>query len=285
MIKTVHSFWVVLFIAFVLLNQNNNAQVTQFSEDQKQIRTDSSLTSLWDDIDIGLNTGYKIFSSPAKFETKDWVYGGLVLASTGITFLVDNEIRNNFKNIHSRFIDNVADVGHNYGNAAYAVAFSGAIYLGGKIFRDEKFSTTGRMLLEGLFYAGLTTTIFKSVIGRSRPYTENGPSRFNGFQLKTETTSMASGHVTVAFAMSSVLAERINNVYASVFLYLLAASTVFQRIYSDSHWASDCIPAAVIGYTIGKAVVRFDDDFSKKVNVSAGYMQSGFALNLFYVIN
>ena len=96
---------------------------------------------------------------------------------------------------------------------------------------------------------------------------------------------MPSGHVTVAFAMSSVLAERIDNVYASVFLYSLAASTVFQRIYSDSHWASDCIPAAVIGFVIGKAVVRFDDDFSKKVNVSVGYTPGGFALNLFYVMN
>ena len=282
MIKTVHSFWVVLFIEFVLLNQNNNAQVTQFSEDQKQIRTDSSLTSLWDDVDIGLNTGYKIFSSPAKFETKDWVYGGLVLAATGITFLADNNIRDNFKNIHSRFLDNLSDVGYNYGNAAYAVAFSGAIYLGGKIFRDEKFSTTGRMLLEGLFYAGLTTTILKSVIGRSRPYTEDGPSRFNGFQLKTETTSMPSGHVTVAFAMSSVLAERIDNVYASVFLYSLAASTVFQRIYSDSHWASDCIPAAVIGFVIGKGVVEFDNDFGKAINITTGYIPNGFAFNLSY---
>ncbi len=285
MIKTVHSFWAVLFIEFVLLNQNNNAQVTQFSEDQKQIRTDSSLTSLWDEVDIGLNTGYKIFSSPAKFETKDRVYGGLILAATGITFLADNNIRDNFKNIHSRFLDNLSDVGYNYGNATYAVAFSGAIYLGGRIFRDEKFSTTGRMLLEGLFYAGLTTTILKLVIGRSRPYTEDGPYRFNGFQSKTETTSMPSGHVTVAFAMSSVLAERIDNVYASLFLYSLAASTVFQRIYSDSHWASDCIPAAVIGFVIGKGVVEFDNDFGKAINITTGYIPNGFAFNLSYSLN
>ncbi len=285
LIKSTYKLWLLIFLSFGLFNQNVFCQVSQLPNNQEHATTDSSTTSIWQDFNIGLHTGSKILSAPAHFKASDWVYGGLVLAATGITFLADNNIRDNFKNIHSRFIDNVADVGHNYGNAAYAVAFSGAIYLGGKIFRDEKFSTTGRMLLEGLFYAGLTTTILKSVIGRSRPYTEDGPSRFNGFQLKTETTSMPSGHVTVAFAMSSVLAERIDNVYASVFLYSLAASTVFQRIYSDSHWASDCIPAAVIGFVIGKAVVRFDDDFSKKVNVSVGYTPGGFALNLFYVMN
>lgn len=283
MSKTSYNIWLFLFLVFVLLNHNSVAQVKNLSANQKQISADSSVTSLWDDIDIGLNTGYKIFSSPAKFKSEDWIYAGSALAATGITVLIDNDIRNNFKNNHSTVLDKVAEVGHNYGNAAYAVAFSGTIYLGGKIFKDENFSTTGRMLLEGLFYAGLTTTILKSVIGRSRPYTEDGPSRFNGFQLKTETTSMPSGHVTVAFAVSSVLAERIDNFYTSIFLYSLAASTVFQRIYSDSHWASDCIPAAVIGYVIGKAVVKYDGNKTpRNISVSTYYFPNGAGLNFQY---
>lgn len=283
-IKSTCKLWLLLFLSFGLFSQNILGQVRQLSNNQEHINTDSSGTSISDDIDIGLNTGYKIFSSPAHFRTSDWIYCGIALAATGATFLVDNNIRNNSKNIHLRFLDNVADVGYNYGNAAYAIAFSGAIYLGGKIFKDEKFSTTGRMLLEGLLFAGITTTVIKTALGRSRPYTEDGPYRFNGFQLKTETTSMPSGHVTVAFAMSSVLAERIDNVYASVFLYSLAASTVFQRIYSDAHWSSDCIPAAVIGYVIGKGVVKFDNDYDKKINVTAGYIPNGFAINLSYSI-
>jgi len=281
--KAIYNNWYLLLIAYVLLIVNCFAQDKNLSYRQEQIRVDSTITSVGDDIYIGLNTGAKIINSPAHFESKDWIYGGVVLAATGITFLADGEIRNNFKNNHTHLLNNIADVGHNYGNAAYAVAFSGAVYFGGKIFREEKYSTTGRMLLEGLIYAGITTTVLKTIIGRSRPYTEDGHSRFNGFQLKTETTSMPSGHVTVAFAMSSVLAERIDNDYASVFLYSLAGSTVFQRIYDDKHWASDTLLAAVIGYTIGKAVVKFDNvQKLNSVSFSTYYLLNGAGLNLKY---
>lgn len=275
-------FWFVLgsFLPF-----NIHAEVSPFQQGSEKNNKDSSTTSVWNDFGIGLHTGSKLLSSPAHFETSDWIYGGVAVAATGLTLLIDNDIRDNLKRNHTNFLDRVGDVGYNYGNANYAIAFSGAIYLGGKIFRDEKFTTTGRMLLESLLYAGITTTVIKMALGRSRPYTNDGPYRFNGFQIKTETTSMPSGHVTVAFAVSSVLAERFDNPYASALIYTLAASTVFQRMYSDHHWASDCIPAAVIGYTIGKAVVRFDNDFSKRINVTAGYMPGGFAFNLSYVMN
>ena len=54
------------------------------------------------------------------------------------------------------------------------------------------------MLLEGLFYAGLTTTIIKTVTGRSRPYTNDGTDNFTSifFKLETAYTSFPSGHVT-----------------------------------------------------------------------------------------
>ncbi len=275
-------YFMLIFSVCILFTSINStyAQVNTTSLNTKNV--DTSSTSIWQDFNIGLNTGSKILSAPAHFEASDWIYGGVALAATGVTLLADNSIRDNLKRNHSRFLDGVGDVGYDYGNANYAIAFSGAIYLGGKIFKDEKFTTTGRMLLESLLYAGITTTVLKVAIGRSRPYTNDGPYRFNGFQLKTETTSMPSGHVTVAFAVSSVLAERFDNPFASVLIYTLAASTVFQRMYSDHHWASDCIPAAVIGYTIGKAVVRFDNDFSKRINVSAGYMPGGLGLNLSY---
>ena len=283
MIKTICINCHFLFITIALLIGNCFAQERNLTHKQELISADSSITSVWEDINIGLNTGSKIITSPAHFETKDWIYGGLAIATTGIAFLIDNDIRNSFKKNHSSFMDNIADVGYNYGNATYAITFSGAVYLGGKIFREEKYSTTGRMLLEGLLYAGITTTVLKTIIGRSRPYTEDGPSQFNGFQIKTETTSLPSGHVTVAFAISSVLAERIDNVYASVLLYSLAGSTVFQRIYDDKHWASDTILAAVIGYTIGKAVVKLDSNQKlNNVSVSTYYLPNGTGLNLKY---
>jgi len=133
--------------------------------------------------------------------------------------------------------------------------------------------------------AGLTTTIIKSVTGRSRPFTNEGYNQFKLFQTENAQTSFPSGHVTVAFTLSSILSSRINNVYATVGLYTLAASTVMQRMYSDNHWLSDTVLAASIGYFIGKAVVKFDDDSTENnIVVNAYYIPNGIGVSLSYLL-
>ncbi|MFA7289049.1 MAG: phosphatase PAP2 family protein [Melioribacteraceae bacterium] len=245
--------------------------------------TDTLTTTIPQDISIGINTGLKLVSSPTQFESDDLLYGGAAIAATGLAFLLDDEIRSSFGRSHSKALDNLDEIGHRYGDLLYAGGISAGIYLGGKAFGIESFSVTGRMLLEGLFYAGATTIILKTVLGRSRPYMNEGNTNFKLFQTSNDYNSMPSGHCTVAFAFSSVLAERIDNVYASIFLYSLAASTVVQRIYSDNHWASDCIAGSVIGYVIGKAVVKFDEmQKENNINISATYILNGAGINLRY---
>ena len=69
---------------------------------------------------------------------------------------------------------------------------------------------------------------------------------------------MPSGHATVAFAVSSVLAERIDNLYASIGLYSIASVTAISRLYHNRHWLSDVAVAATIGTATGLFVVRQD---------------------------
>ena len=285
MIKILKYLSLILIVYLCFYNRLSYSQVRIQSENIYRLNSEDSHSNIITDINIGLKTGYLLLTSPINYESKDWIYGGLAIAATGLSILIDDDIRTNFKNVHSRFFDNVAEIGYRYGDAGYAIAISGTIYLGGKIFNAEEYSNTGRMLLESLLYAGIASTVLKTTIGRSRPYTEEGPYKFRGFQAKTETTSLPSGHTTVAFAMSSVLAERIDNIYASILLYSLAASTVFQRIYDDKHWASDTILGAVIGYTIGKAVVRLDNNQKlNDVSISFYYLTNGAGLNIRYKI-
>ena len=107
------------------------------------------------------------------------------------------------------------------------------------------------MVLESVVYAGMITTILKSLIGRSRPYTNEGANFYQPIQFNTAHTSLPSGHSTVAFAISSVLSNRIHNTYASIGLYSLAALTSVSRVYHDDHWASDVILGSAIGYFVG----------------------------------
>ncbi|MGQ9799974.1 MAG: phosphatase PAP2 family protein [Ignavibacterium sp.] len=213
-----------------------------------------------DDVNSIYNTGIRLILAPSNFDRKDWITLGSVAALTSAGFFFDNENREFWQRNKTKTLNDISEVGRIYGEISYAAIFSGSLYLGGKIFKSKDVSVTGRMLIEGLLYAGLTTTIIKFTTGRSRPYMNEGNFNFNFFQTTNDYLSFPSGHSTVAFTLSSILSQRINNTYASVGLYSLALLTLWQRMYSDNHWLSDVILGASIGYFIGKAVVKFDDD-------------------------
>jgi membrane-associated phospholipid phosphatase len=158
--------------------------------------------------------------------------------------------------------------GREYGREIYGLSLAGGLYAGGLVFGHEPTRTTGRMLFESVVLAGLANMTLKSVIGRSRPQTEEGPFRFRGFQTALERTSLPSGHSTVAFAVSSVLARRIDNPYATVGLYGMAALTAVSRIYHDNHWLSDTFLGAAIGTSVGLAVAGGGEETSVSIEPS-----------------
>jgi membrane-associated phospholipid phosphatase len=118
------------------------------------------------------------------------------------------------------------------------------------------------MLMESLLWTGVVTTVIKYTFGRARPYMNEGNVRFHGIQFSDKYLSFPSGHAAVAFTLSSVLSERINNTAASIGLYTLAGLTGAARIYHDQHWLSDVFLGAVIGTSVGTAVAHDDDEKS-----------------------
>lgn len=273
------NYFIILFT--LLLSSLSTGQINQTATDSLE-----TIPSFQDDFISVYNTGIRIITKPSEFDSKDWITLGSVTALTSSAFLIDKDIRNFWLRNKSAVSDKVAEIGRVYGDITYAGIFSASLYLGGKIANNKNISVTGRMLLEGLFYAGLTTTIIKTVSGRSRPFTNEGDFKFRFFQTKNDYTSFPSGHTTVAFTLSTILSERINNTYATILLYSLAATTTWQRMYSDNHWLSDTILGASIGYFIGKAVVIFDDDsdsdLTNKFFITPGFSEGVMTLNINY---
>ena len=69
--------------------------------------------------------------------------------------------------------------------------------------------------------------------------------------------SFFSGHTTAAFAVATVIAaEYKETVWVPVVCYTLASCAGLSRIYEDSHWASDVLTGALIGYVTGRLVVH-----------------------------
>lgn len=228
--------------------------------------TNSFFPGVYNDIQIGLSDGGRLISAPFSFTGKDWLITSGIIGGTALAFLADKSIRSDVQKHQSKGLDNFAKPGSYYGNLIYPGILSGIVYLGGKVLNNRDISSTGRMMIESLVYSGIITTVLKVSLGRSRPYMNQGSTHFLGFKLNNDYLSFPSGHVTVAFAVSSVLAAKIDNVYASIFLYGLAGVTAFQRIYSDEHWFSDTVFAAAVSTVVGRAIVNYDEERNNKDN-------------------
>lgn len=211
----------------------------------------TSLTSIvLSDFKVSFNDGIKTFVSPFHYNSRDAIIAGAVLTTTALLFTVDEKSRTYFHKQSSDFNDNLKDVGNFYGTIYPTLIAGGGLYVVGLFEGNYNIRITGRMVFESVAIAGLITTMTKSLLGRHRPYTNDGSTKFEGPTVNADYLSLPSGHATVAFALSTTLANRFHNTYASIGLYTLAGITSLARIYDDKHWASDVVLGSAIGYFV-----------------------------------
>ncbi len=206
------------------------------------------------DISTGLSDAGRIVTAPLHFNAKEWMVTAGVVGGTAFLFTFDRTARVEAARNQSDAAHSVFNVGREYGREIYGLSLAGGLYAGGIAFQRTDIRTTGRMLGESIVIAGVINIALKSLFGRSRPQTGEGPYEFRGFQTSNEHLSLPSGHSTVAFSVSSVLARRIGNPYASAALYSLAGVTALSRVYTDDHWISDTFLGAAIGTAVGLSV-------------------------------
>jgi membrane-associated phospholipid phosphatase len=205
-------------------------------------------------------TGF--FESPFNFDSHDFILSGIIMSATALSFALDNPVRNSVNKIRSSSLDNLTGIGEKFGRAKYGAMLSSAFFLGGYIFNDNEQKETGLMVAEAIFLNGIVTEGLKILFGRSRPFSNEGnfDIDFLGMELDDEDNSLPSGHTSTAFAIATVLSERLNNTYASIALYSLAGLTAFQRIYDDRHWVSDTILGAALGTIVGLKVIQLNSE-------------------------
>lgn len=172
-----------------------------------------------------------------------------------------------------------------------AIAIPSALYLGGLAFGSEKVRTTGRLLFESMLLTFVVNHSTKIIAGRARPFLNQGNSDFRFFEMNDDYQSFPSGHTAAAFTIATVLSDRINNVFASTALYLLAAGTATQRIIQDRHWFSDVVIGAMVCTLCSKAVLSASEreafwvysntnaDSTLHYRLSPGYGFNGLSLN------
>ena len=217
-----------------------------------------------------LGTGKDLSLAIWKSDTQSRLY---FLAGTagiiGLSFL-DEGVQDYALSHRSPFKNDLFKIDDYYGNKWYMIGGMGAIYFGGLLTGHEKIRETGLLTAEAYFYTSVLTVVTKEIFGRSRPYLEDGPYTFNPFSFKESKRSFFSGHSSTVFAVSTVMASRIDNVFWKAGWYTAAVLTGTARMYHDKHWLSDVTAGAIVGCLIGNFVVKNNDSGSKRTQLIQG---------------
>ncbi|MHB8578316.1 MAG: phosphatase PAP2 family protein [Ignavibacteriaceae bacterium] len=220
------------------------------------------ITNVKDDFFQVLNMGGDLATSFTSFnETKAWDFAGTV-AAIGIGYSVDN-------NLHTFSQRNINPLGNKifsidkvYGSGYTLFGIAG-IYGYGLFLNNQGVRKIGLQTIEAVGYAGVITSVLKSLVGRSRPYANDGKDMFHPFNTHAAETSFPSGHMTVAVAMSTVLANNTNSLFLKIICYSAAGLVGCSRIYHNAHWISDVVAGGAIGYFVGNFVTNNYEKNSK----------------------
>lgn len=237
-------------------------------------QTDSIIVS---DFKDALKTTAKFYTSPSRFDSEDWVRFSTVVGLTGVATLADKEIINFSQRNQSNFANNLFSI-DNYYYVEFVAASIIGFYGYGLIDNNNEVRKLAVKLTEATLFATSITLITKTVIGRARPYRQDNQYYTNPFTFDNDYNSFPSGHTTLAFAYSTVMANEINNIFWKIGWYTAAGLVGYSRIYHNQHWFSDVLMGAAIGYFSGEFVNN--ENKNNKTSVSLFPIPGGLAIQL-----
>lgn len=199
-----------------------------------------------------------LFTAPLRMDGGDALEVGGLVAAAGLLMLLDDELRDVAnRNADAfplkpaleagRFLDPIG-----YGTInLYYLGGLGVSYAAGW----EPGVTTCRQLLTSFAVYGLLKIPVQEVVGRSRPYQDQGSHAFG----RDDATSFPSGHTMNAFLLATVVSENVNRSWFTGVAYAGAVCVGLQRIEADAHWASDVFLSAATAIAIARGVVRLQE--------------------------
>ena len=213
-------------------------------------------TVVVDDALVFLGDVSGFMTTPLRFTSEDWLAAGVMAGGTLVLVAGDRGITEGFGKGKAGSDGGFFDLNAHYGLAKWANISAVMVYLAGLVTGEDDIRVTGRLLGTSLSSSGLTVLAMRFAFGRARPEWAEGAWDFRWFETNIGYQSFPSGHTTVAFAFSTVLAERLDNLWARIGLYGLATVSSLLRVYDRSHWFSDLVTGAVIGTLAGFDALR-----------------------------
>lgn len=200
----------------------------------------------------------KLFTSPLRWDSSDWLTFGVVMGGTATLFLADEPLNDFTRKNQNSTGKGIASFGNTIGNPLLHFPAMGAFYLYGHMADDSKARRTSLLAFESLTITGLVTSAHKMLFNRHRPKAGDGNWAWDGPSIGGENVSFCSGHTSSSFALATVFAEEYkDNKYVPPVAYGLATMVAMSRIYSNEHWISDTFFGAALGYFTSKAILSY----------------------------
>jgi PAP2 superfamily len=183
------------------------------------------------------------YTSPLRWNAKDWAYFGGTLAAFAVAHHYDTQVRTHFIRQGAKPIGGSTQDLH---DAIPTLAAVGGTWLYANLIDSAPGHREVWDMLEAGGLSGVTAYAFKYVAGRQRPDQTDDPNKW-----RAGGSSFPSFHAAAAFAVGAVLAESGNDDYRWVRRFLgygvVAGYTAFERLKHNAHWLSDDVAGAAIG--------------------------------------
>lgn len=164
-------------------------------------------------------------------------------------YYVDENFREYLLKKQNERLDKTFNFFNEFGEGQYHLLGYGLLYLYSKVKNDKKIEEFSKSGIKSFIISGMTVLGLKFIIGRARPYLNQGSVYFSPFNLNNDYQSFPSGHTIVAFSTSSHIYKY--NKFLGFLSYSIAFGTGIARMYKDQHWFSDVLAGAILGLIIG----------------------------------
>lgn len=210
-------------------------------------------------VDTAVDYGH-YWTSPFGWKDKEWGIFWNVVGITGALILIDGPL---FKSVDPKNFETLntpLQAFHDFGQWQYTAMFTGGAYISSYILQDEKLNRASRIATKSLLFQSLVNQSLKNIIFRTKM---DDPYDFRVSPPKWEIPSdgsFPSGHASNMWSVLSgfALAYKEDPIIP-VICYTSATIGSILLVTNDSHWISDVVLGAALGYYSAEYVTYIDD--------------------------
>jgi membrane-associated phospholipid phosphatase len=217
---------------------------------------------------------WSFIKQPAKWDGSDWLKLGLIGGGAFVVMQADQPIRDAIQEDQKYYKSVPIELGKMWADIYPPVLLFGGFAVHSLLTDDIRTKKIAFEIAQAMLYAGAADKLIAIIVGRARPYANEGSRSFHLFSSFfpiPEYQSLPGGHNTIAFALSTVLSRNAGPLWLKIAAYVPAGLTFVSRVYQDRHWASDNVLGAALGYFVATWVVDLHEREDSRFQISSVY--------------